>query len=133
MLRADDPPAVSRRRTYEWEDPAVSAEAAVGTDGLAFLRAVAEGTVPAAPIVATIGFTLRSVGPGRVVFELQPAEHLYNPIGLVHGGVLATLLDSATGCAVHSTLPQGAGYASVDLSVKFLRPVRADTPALTCE
>ena len=133
MLKADDLPVVDRHRTYGWEDPSISAGAAARMDGLTFLRAMADGTIPPAPVAATIGFTVRSVEPGRVVFELQPAEHLYNPIGLVHGGVLATLLDSATGCAVHSTLPQGTSYASVDLTVKFLRAVRADTPLLTCE
>jgi len=125
-------PVATRHRAYDWEDPAVSA-AAAGMDGLSFLRALAEGTVPPPPITATMGFTLRSVERGHVVFELEPGEHLYNPIGLIHGGALATLLDSAAGCAVHSTLPVGSGFASLDLSVKFLRPVRADTPRLTCE
>jgi uncharacterized protein (TIGR00369 family) len=67
------------------------------------------------------------------VFSLEPAEHHYNPIGSVHGGVFATLLDSAAGCAVHSTLPAGVGYTSVDLNVKFLRGMTTDTGRVTCE
>ena len=122
-----------RERHHRWDDPAVSAAAAGERDGLAFLRAMLAGELPGPPIAATLDFRLRHVEPGRVVFELEPAEYHYNPIGSVHGGVYATLLDSATGCAVHSMLPAGARYTSLDLSVKFLRAVRADTGPLTCE
>ena len=71
--------------------------------------------------------------PGRVVFEFTPAEFHYNPIGSVHGGVYATMCDSACGCAVHSMLPKGAYYTSQDLSVKFLRPITGSTGPLQCE
>jgi uncharacterized protein (TIGR00369 family) len=79
-----------------------------------------------------VGFRLVSVDAGTVVFALDPAEYHYNPIGSVHGGVYATLLDSAAGCAVHSMLPAGVGYTSLDLSVKFLGAVRVGSGALTC-
>lgn len=67
---------------------------------------------------------------GRAVFSPAPGEEHYNPIGSVHGGVYATLLDSAAGCAVQSTLPQGMAYTSLDLSVKFLRRITVDTGGL---
>ncbi|MGW1730516.1 PaaI family thioesterase [Streptomyces sp. NBC_00121] len=118
---------MGRSRTYEWEDPAVSAAAVGKTTGLQFLREIATGRLPSAPIAATLDFTLDEAEHGRVVFSLVPGEEHYNPIGSVHGGVYATLLDSAAGCAVQSTLPSGMGYTSLDLTVKFLRPVSVDT------
>jgi uncharacterized protein (TIGR00369 family) len=118
---------MGRSRTYDWEDPAVSAAAVRQYSGLDFLREVQAGRLPAAPIAATLGMTLEEVEHGRVVFALEPGEEHYNPIGSVHGGVYATLLDSAAGCAVQSVLPQGMGYTSLDLNVKFLRPVTVDT------
>lgn len=116
-----------RERMYTWDDPAALAAAAAGRDGLSFLRAMADGTLPPPPIMGTVGGSIESVEPGRVVFALEPAEWHYNPIGSVHGGIFATLLDSALGCAVHSTLPAGVPYTSLDLSVKFLRRLTADS------
>ena len=122
-----------RRRSYQWQDPAISAAAAPTMAGIDFLLAIADGTLPAAPIASTLGFTLASAEPGRVVFEFTPAEFHYNPIGSVHGGVYATLCDSACGCAVQSMLPAGAGYTSQDLSIKFLRAITVSTRPLQCE
>jgi uncharacterized protein (TIGR00369 family) len=123
---------VTRERTYTWDDPAALAAAATDRDGLSFLRAMADGTLPPPPIMGTIGATVESVEVGRVVFALEAAEFHYNPIGSVHGGVFATLLDSAAGCAVHSALPAGVYYTSLDLSVKFLRALTASGP-VRCE
>ena len=81
----------------------------------------------------TLDFTLVEVEKGRAVFEGTPSEKVYNPIGSVHGGVFATLLDSAAGCAVHSALPAGTSYTSLDLSVKFLRGLHADSGPVRCE
>jgi uncharacterized protein (TIGR00369 family) len=122
-----------RTRSYSWEDPSISARAAATMDGLAFLRAIAAGELPAPPIAAALGFTLRSVEAGRAVFALEPDEPHFNPIGSMHGGVFATLLDSACGCAVQSRLPNGTMYTSLDLSVKFLRGARLDTGTLLAE
>ncbi len=122
-----------RLRTYEWDDPAVSGAASRELGGAEFFQAIADGKLPAPPITATLDFTLTSVEPGRAVFELTPSEFHYNPIGSVHGGVCATLCDSACGCAVHSMLPGGSYYTSLDLSVKFLRPITAATGRLICE
>ncbi|WP_406374986.1 PaaI family thioesterase [Streptomyces sp. NBC_00647] len=118
---------MGRSRTYDWEDPAVPAAAVGRYSGLDFLREMQAGRLPAPPISATLGMTLEEVEHGRVVFALVPGEEHYNPIGSVHGGVYATLLDSAAGCAVQSVLPPGTGYTSLDLTVKFLRPITVDT------
>ena len=124
---------VARERSYTWTDPAETAAATRDVDGLTFLRSLAAGAIPAAPIATTLGMTLEEVEEGRVVFGLEPAEFHYNPIGSVHGGVYATLLDSACGCAVHSALPAGARYTSLDLSVKFLRGLAVGTGPVRCE
>ncbi|MFI6439146.1 PaaI family thioesterase [Streptomyces sp. NPDC050759] len=118
---------MGRTRTYQWDDPAISAEAAGRMAGIDFLREVQGGRLPAAPIGHTVDFTLDEVEPGRAVFSLTPGEEHYNPIGSMHGGVFATLLDSAAGCAVQSLLPHGMAYTSLDLTVKFLRRVTVDT------
>ncbi|MFH9008751.1 PaaI family thioesterase [Streptomyces afghaniensis] len=118
---------MGRTRTYHWDDPAISAEAAGHMAGIDFLREVQAGRLPRAPISHTVDFALDEVEPGRAVFSLTPGEEHYNPIGSVHGGVFATLLDSAAGCAVQSLLPQGVAYTSLDLTVKFLRPITVDT------
>src|SRR5436305_10841121 len=96
-------------------------------DGLSFLEAIRTGELPPAPIGELLGFTVREVERGRVVFEMEPQEKHYNPIGMVHGGVTATLLDTVMGCALHSTLPQGVGYSTLDISVRYLRPVTTRT------
>ncbi|MFE2992270.1 PaaI family thioesterase [Streptomyces sp. NPDC059262] len=118
---------MGRTRTYEWEDPALTAAAVGQSSGLDFLREMQAGRLPAAPVSATVDFRLDEVEKGRAVFSLIPGEEHYNPIGSVHGGIYATLLDSAAGCAVQSTLPQGVGYTSLDLTVKFLRRITVDT------
>lgn len=118
---------MGRIRTYQWEDPTVTAEAAGRISGMELLREMQAGRIPGPPILATLDFTLDEVESGRVVFSLTPGEEHYNPIGSVHGGVYATLLDSAAGCAVHSTLPVGMAYTSLDLNVKFLRRITVDT------
>ncbi|MFJ9060547.1 PaaI family thioesterase [Streptomyces sp. NPDC102409] len=121
---------MGRTRTYEWEDPALTAAAVGRSSGLDFLREIQEGRLAPAPVSATVGFALDEVEKGRVVFTLVPGEEHYNPIGSVHGGIYATLLDSAAGCAVQSTLPPGMAYTSLDLTVKFLRRITVDTGAV---
>ena len=118
---------MGRTRTYQWEDPAILAEAAGRMAGIDFLRELQAGRLPAPPIGAGMDFALEEVEPGRAVFSLTPGEEHYNPIGSVHGGIYATMLDSAAGCAVQSTLSQGMGYTSLDLTVKFLRRITVDT------
>ncbi|MCM1945006.1 MULTISPECIES: PaaI family thioesterase [Streptomyces] len=118
---------MGRSRTVEWEDAGATARAAASMAGLDFLREMIAGRLPGPPIAALLGFSLEEAEHGRAVFALEPGEEHYNPIGSVHGGVYATLLDSAAGCAVHTTLPQGIAYTSLDLQTRFLRPITMDT------
>jgi uncharacterized protein (TIGR00369 family) len=122
-----------RTRTFSWEDPKALAGAARGLTGLEFLRKVASGELPRPPISALMNFGLAELAEGRAVFTVEPAEYHYNPIGVVHGGLAATLLDSAMGCAVHSTLPAGAGYTTLEVKVNFVRPLTAETGEVRCE
>lgn len=125
---------MERQRTFRWQDPRTVAQNARALAGLDFLRAIAGRDRPqAAPVAECLSFALVLVEPGRVVFELTPAEFHYNPIGSVHGGVLATLCDSAAGAAVHSRLPAGTGYTTLEVKVSFLKAVTADSGTLTCE
>ncbi|PWT70940.1 MAG: aromatic compound degradation protein PaaI [Chloroflexi bacterium] len=123
----------TRSRTITWEDPQPEAEARRHMSGLAFLQSIISGELPAPPIAATLGFRLAEVAPGQVVFVVQPAEYHYNPIGVVHGGLAATLLDSCMSCAVQSTLPAGVGYTTLELKVNFIRPITLGTGELRAE
>jgi uncharacterized protein (TIGR00369 family) len=114
---------VTRRRIIEWPDPAEIAKTARGMGGLEFLQLVLHGEVSKPPVAHLIGFRLTDVANGRVVFTCEPHESHYNPLGSVHGGVLATLLDSAMGCAVHSTLPAGRFYTTLEIKVNYIRAV----------
>jgi uncharacterized protein (TIGR00369 family) len=96
-------------------------------DGLAFLEAIRAGDLPAPPIGALLGFDIRAIARGDITFALEPQLAHYNPIGMVHGGVAATLLDTVMGCAVHTVLPEGVGYSTLDVSVRYLRPITVDT------
>ena len=121
-------------RTFEWARPGQVDPRRLGSlDGLGQLQAMVTGELPPPPIMATLGMTGFRPERGRVVVEMPAAEFHYNPLGGVHGGVISTLLDTAAGCAVHSTLDAGEGYTSLDLSVKFLRPVTVDSGLLSCE
>jgi uncharacterized protein (TIGR00369 family) len=122
-----------RTRTFSWSDPAVNAAQVGRQSGLAMLRAMIAGELAPPPVMLLLGMERLEVDAGRVVVELLPQEFHYNPLGSVHGGVLSTLLDTATGCAVHTTLPPGVGYTSLDLNVKFLRPVTTGSGTLRCE
>jgi uncharacterized protein (TIGR00369 family) len=123
----------TRSLQVTWEDPAPAAKEGRAMSGIEYLRAIVAGRFPAPPISRVLGFALVEVEEGRAVFAVQPEERHYNPIGLVHGGLLATVLDSALGCAVHSTLPQGTGYSTLEIKVNFTRPVRIDTGLLRAE
>jgi uncharacterized protein (TIGR00369 family) len=121
-------------RTFSWASPGqVDVSRLLELDGLQQLQAMREGELPHPPIMDTLGLTDLRPEPGRVVVEMPAAEFHYNPLGSVHGGVISTLLDTAAACAVHTTLAVGELYTSVDLSVKFLRPVTVDSGLLTCE
>lgn len=124
---------IDRERTVTWHDPRPTAKAGLAMAGIDYLRAVRDGAMPRPPISALIGFEIVEVEPGRVAFALAPGEHHYNPLGIVHGGVAATVLDSAMGCAIHTTLPAGTGFTTLEIKVNYIRamteatgPVRAE-------
>ena len=120
----------SRTRTIRWTDPIALAEAGKAMSGLDFLNAILRGDLPPPPIAETLGYGISEVAEGRVVFTLVPGEHLYNPIGVVHGGVAATLLDTVMACAIHTRLPKGDGYTTIELHVNFTRGVTSQVPRL---
>lgn len=124
---------MTRTRTYHWEDPKISATAAQQLSGLDFLTAIKNGELPQPPIFSTMDFESIEIAEGQVSFFFRPQEFHYNPIGMVHGGVMSTILDSAMGCTVHSALPAGVGYTSLDLKVHFLRPVTLSAGLMKCE
>jgi uncharacterized protein (TIGR00369 family) len=126
-------PANSRSRTLVWQDPVPTATAGAAMTGMEYMTAVVTGEVPPPPIAVTMRLRPVELEEGRVIFEGEPGEEHYNPIGVVHGGYAATLLDSALGCAVHTTLPAGVGYTSLGLEAKYVRPITRDTGRVLCE
>jgi uncharacterized protein (TIGR00369 family) len=107
--------------------PAAAAARMAGRD---FLQAVVDGELPQPPIANLTGSELVAVGDGEALFRCTPDDSTYNPIGMVHGGLLCTLLDSAAACAVHTRLEAGVGYASIEIKVSFLKAVRDDSGTL---
>jgi uncharacterized protein (TIGR00369 family) len=124
---------LTRTRTITWDDPMISAGLAPTMPGLEWLQALIDGKIPPPPIAHTLDFRLTEVSAGRAVFTCTPAEFHYNPIGVVHGGLLSTLMDSALGCCIQSTLPAGSGYTTLELHVNFTRAVTRDTGEIRCE
>jgi uncharacterized protein (TIGR00369 family) len=122
-----------RTETVTWYDPSISAQAARSMPGREFLQAIVDGRLPRPPIADLMSARLVRVDDGLAVFRCTPGESLYNPIGLVHGGALCTLLDSAAGCAVQTTLPVGIGFSSIEIKVSFLSPLRAESGAIEIE
>jgi uncharacterized protein (TIGR00369 family) len=123
----------ARTRSFSWQDPIAAAARGRGMSGLELLSGIVDGTYPPPPIAELFGFQIVEVERGRAVFAVEPAEWMYNPIGSVHGGVAATLLDSCMGCAVHSTLPAGVGWTTGDLQVRYIRGMSADTGRVLAE
>lgn len=119
-----------RTKTVSWFDPMITAKAGVQLSGIEHLRSVIAGELPPPPIGALFGFRIVSADPGAVTFTGEPDESAYNPIGLVHGGFLCTLLDSVIGCAVQSTLPAAVGYASIEIKVNYMCGLHAHTGKL---
>ena len=120
-----------RTREVTWYDPMVGAGQALTMTGVDYLRAIQDGELPPAPIAGLFDFAVTEVEPGRVTFTCRPDESAYNPIGVVHGGLVCTLLDSVCGCAVHSTLAQGQGYTSIEIKVSYLKAVTTRSGLLT--
>jgi uncharacterized protein (TIGR00369 family) len=124
---------MTREATGQRPDAAMPPVRSLDMSGLEHLEAIRDGQVAPPPIAGLMGFELVEVGHGRTTFAVEPGERHYNPSGAVHGGLAATLLDSAMGCAVQTTLDAGVGYTTLDLGVTFLRPMTTDTGRVVCE
>jgi uncharacterized protein (TIGR00369 family) len=117
----------TRQRSFTWEDPAATAAVGLELAGLEYIQRIVQGTLPPPPIARLFDFTIAAADHGHATFAMEPAEWMYNPIGMVHGGVAATILDSCMGCAVHTTLEAGVGYTTTDLQVRYIRAMGSDT------
>lgn len=122
-----------RQLVVTWQDPAPAVEKVRSMSGLAYLTAMMNGELPMAPIACLLGLRVAAVEAGRVVITASPGEQHHNPIAMVHGGYLSTMLDSAMGCAVHASLEAGVGYSTVSLQVSFVKAPRAGGPELVAE
>lgn len=121
-----------RSRVVEWADPFESARKAMTMSGLEFLQAIARGEIAQPPIASLMNFSGLDAENGRVVFTVVPEEYHFNPVGIVHGGLSATLLDSAMTCSILSTLPQGVGATTLELHINYVRPIGLDSGKLFC-
>lgn len=130
---AERDPDNTRRRELTWQDPIPSAAAGATMAGLDYIRAIMAAELPPPPIAVLMRIAPVDVSEGRAIFEGEPGEEHYNPIGVVHGGYASTVLDSAMGCAVHTTLPAGVAYTTLTLEVKFVRPIGRDTGVVRAE
>jgi uncharacterized protein (TIGR00369 family) len=117
--------------TVTWNDPRPALALVQTMPGLDYLRGIAAGELPPPPIAQLLGMGITRVEDGEVEFTVQPHASHYNPIGVVHGGVMCTALDTVAGCAVHTTLAAGWGYTSIDINVSYLRGITLDTGLVT--
>ena len=121
---------MKRSVTVEWSDPLPIAHAGRSMTGIDFLRAIRDHKLPSPPIAMLLGFDLVEVEPGHAVFEITPGERHYNPIGVVHGGLAMTLLDSCMGCAVQTHMPVGQAYTTLEAKTNLVRAITAETGKL---
>ena len=118
-------------RWISWRDPQATRATVASMSGLAYWRTVVDGHLPPPPIAELIAMRVVDVENGRVAFACTPDASMYNPLGMVHGGLVCTLLDTAAACAMHTTLPEGVGYTSVEIKVNYLKAVTVDSGTLT--
>ena len=123
----------AQQKTITWVDPRPQAAEALTMSGIEYLQTMIDGRIPAPPIASHINLEMISVAPGVATMAATPDESHYNPIGSVHGGFAATLLDSVCGCAIQSTLPAGTAYTTLDLNVSYLRGMTSETGRVTAE
>jgi uncharacterized protein (TIGR00369 family) len=117
-------------RVVTWHDPMTTQATVASMSGLAYWQAVADGRFPPPPIAELVQMRLADVENGRIAFSCTPDGSMYNPLGMVHGGLACTLLDTATGCALHTTLPEGVGYTSIEIKVNYLKAITAASAPL---
>ena len=118
---------MSRSLTVSWDDPIAAFAAGKALAGIDYMKEMIAGKIAPPPIMRLMGFRLKEVGEGLAVFECEPGEQHYNPIGVVHGGLAMTLLDSAMGCCVHTRLPANTGYTTLEAKVNLVRAITAKT------
>jgi uncharacterized protein (TIGR00369 family) len=123
---------MNRTINVTWDDPASGISAARRMSGIEYLRAIAQGELPAPPFARLLGFELETIEEGKVTFAMVPAESHYNPFGVMHGGVAASLFDSALGCAVQSLLPAAMMAPTMELHINYIRPVTISTGRIRC-
>jgi uncharacterized protein (TIGR00369 family) len=122
---------VAHSRLVTWHDPITTQSSSASMSGLAYWRAVADGHLPPPPIAELLRMHPVEAEDGRATFTCTPDASMYNPLGVVHGGAVCTLLDTATACALHTTLPEGVSYTSVEIKVNYLKAVTVDSGTLT--
>jgi uncharacterized protein (TIGR00369 family) len=115
--------ATKRSKTFYWEDPMQGAQQAVQMSGLEYLQSMSDGRIPLPPILHALDLKAVSFNKGQATFAFEPQEFHYNPLGTVHGGVITTILDSAMGCSLHTLLPAGTGFTTLELKVNFLKAI----------
>lgn len=121
----------AQARLVTWHDPTTTQATAASMSGFAYWKAVADGDLPPPPISELMRMCVLDVQDGRITFSWAPDESMYNGLGMVHGGAVCTLLDTVTGCALHTTLPEGVGYTSVEIKVNYLNAVTTASGPLT--
>jgi uncharacterized protein (TIGR00369 family) len=127
QLTAEPPVLTNRSISFSWEDPAPTRASQRALSGLESIRAIQGGRVPPMPFAQVMGLSIPRAERGFVTFAFTPSELWENPMGTLHGGAIGTLLDSAMGMAVLSTLEQGVSFTTLEYKVNFLRPVFATT------
>ncbi len=113
----------TRTRTISWADPQVLASHADAMTGIEFLSAIRDGQLPPPPIFSLMDLTIVDIAEGKVVIQALPAEYHYNTIGVIHGGLAATLLDTAMACAIHASLASHGAYTTLELHINYVRPL----------
>ena len=121
-----------RTRTYSWDDPFALRDTMAGRSGLELMQMMAAGELPPPPIAKTLDFRLVEASHGHAVFECEPAEFHYNPIGIVHAGLALTLMDSAMGLAFVTTLDEPIGWTTLEVKANFTRAITAETGPVRC-
>ncbi|WP_375388047.1 PaaI family thioesterase [uncultured Amnibacterium sp.] len=120
-----------RTMTVSWTDPAEALPDLATLDGIEYLTRVRDGLLPPPPIATVFGMTFGAIEVGRFEVRCTPTEAFFNPLGVVHGGLACTMLDTVLGCVAQTTLPAGTGYTSIDIQVQYLRPILPANGELT--
>jgi len=125
--------AAENNRTISWKDPMQIAQDCEAMNGLQYWQAIQFGKVSPTPINTLIGIDVVEVDKGRIVLAITPEEYHYGSFGTIQNGLTATLLDTAIGSAIHTTLPAGTGYTTIDINIRYMRSITLETGIIYCE